>query len=67
MSARPHSSDVYREVLGRLMRILMLTEQYPPFIGGIEQHVRNLAAGLVARGHHVAVATSAAGDQPARG
>ena len=46
------------------MRILMLTDQYPPFIGGIERHVRNLAAGLAARGHHVAVATSAAPDLP---
>ena len=42
------------------MRVLMLTDQYPPFIGGIERHVRNLSAGLAARGHHVAVATSAA-------
>lgn len=39
------------------MRILMLTEFYPPIIGGIEQHVRNLSAALVARGHSVAVAT----------
>ena len=46
------------------MRILMLTDQYPPFIGGIERHVRNLAAGLAARGHHVAVATSAAPGLP---
>jgi glycosyltransferase involved in cell wall biosynthesis len=35
----------------------MLTEFYPPIIGGIEQHVRNLSAALVARGHSVAVAT----------
>ncbi len=48
------------------MRILMLTDQYPPFIGGIERHVRNLAAGLAERGHHVAVATSAAADLPAQ-
>lgn len=47
------------------MRILMLTDQYPPFIGGIERHVRNLAAGLAGRGHHVAVATSAAAGLPA--
>jgi hypothetical protein len=28
------------------MRVLMLTDLYPPFIGGIEQHVRNLSLGL---------------------
>jgi glycosyltransferase involved in cell wall biosynthesis len=39
------------------MRILMLTQSYPPVIGGIEQHVRNLGQELAARGHHVAVAT----------
>jgi glycosyltransferase involved in cell wall biosynthesis len=39
------------------MRILMLTEFYPPIIGGIEQHVRNLSTALVARGNEVAVAT----------
>ena len=42
------------------MRVLMLTELYPPFIGGSEQHVRNLSRGLVARGHDVTVATMAA-------
>jgi glycosyltransferase involved in cell wall biosynthesis len=42
------------------MRVLMLTELYPPFIGGSEQHVRNLSRGLVERGHDVAVATMAA-------
>jgi glycosyltransferase involved in cell wall biosynthesis len=46
------------------MRVLMLTDQYPPFIGGIERHVRNLAAGLAERGHHVTVATSAAPGLP---
>ena len=39
------------------MRILMLTDFYPPLIGGLEQHVRNLSGALVARGHEVAVAT----------
>lgn len=39
------------------MRILMLTQFYPPIIGGEEQHVRNLGGALVARGHHVSVAT----------
>lgn len=35
----------------------MLTQFYPPLIGGEGQHVRNLSAKLVARGHEVAVAT----------
>ena len=47
------------------MRVLMLTDLYPPFIGGIEQHVRNLSHGLVARGHEVTVATMSVTGQPA--
>lgn len=39
------------------MRILMLTQFYPPIIGGEERHVRNLSRELVARGHVVSVAT----------
>lgn len=39
------------------MRILMLSEFYPPMIGGTERHVQTLARELVRRGHHVAVAT----------
>jgi len=39
------------------MRILMLTQFYPPYIGGEERHVRNLSTRLAARGHMVAVAT----------
>ena len=39
------------------MRIVMLTQFYPPIIGGEEQHVRNLSAALVQRGHEVAVIT----------
>ena len=39
------------------MRILMLSEFYPPMIGGTERHVQTLAHELVQRGHHVAVAT----------
>jgi len=47
------------------MRVLMLTDLYPPFIGGIEQHVRNLSLGLVERGHEVTVATMSVAGQPA--
>jgi glycosyltransferase involved in cell wall biosynthesis len=46
------------------MRILMVTQCYPPVFGGIEQHVRNLSAELAARGHEVAVATLWQQDTP---
>jgi len=39
------------------MRILMLSQFYPPIIGGEEQAVQTLSAELVSRGHEVAVAT----------
>jgi glycosyltransferase involved in cell wall biosynthesis len=47
------------------VRILMLTQFYPPYIGGEERHVRNLSAHLAARGHEVAVATLGNLDLPA--
>lgn len=40
------------------MRVLMLTELYPPVIGGLEVHVRHLSHELARRGHDVVVATS---------
>jgi glycosyltransferase involved in cell wall biosynthesis len=39
------------------MRILLLSQFYPPIVGGEERHVRNLGAALAARGHAVSVAT----------
>jgi glycosyltransferase involved in cell wall biosynthesis len=42
------------------MRILMITDFYPPFIGGVEVLVSSVSRELVRRGHHVAVATLAA-------
>ena len=39
------------------MRILMLSQFYPPIIGGGAIHVRSLSAELVARGHDVVVVT----------
>jgi glycosyltransferase involved in cell wall biosynthesis len=39
------------------MRVLLLTQFYPPVIGGEERHVRNLALALVRRGHDVSVVT----------
>lgn len=47
------------------MRILMLTDFYPPIVGGVEQHVRNLSHALADRGHRVTVATLAHGEAPA--
>lgn len=39
------------------MRILMLSQSYPPIIGGEAVHVRTLSTELASRGHDVAVAT----------
>lgn len=39
------------------MRILMLAQFYPPFIGGEERFVHDLSVALAERGHDVAVAT----------
>ena len=41
------------------MRVLMVTQFYPPVVGGQERHVRNLAQSLAERGHGVEVATTA--------
>ena len=47
------------------MRILMLTQFFPPVIGGEERHVGDLGAALVARGHDVQVAAMWHPDLPA--
>lgn len=39
------------------MRILLLSDLYPPIIGGLERHVQTLARSLAGRGHEVTVAT----------
>lgn len=46
------------------MRILMLSDFYPPVVGGLERVVADLSRDLVARGHAVAVATLGWGDGP---
>ena len=56
-SARPTPT---LPVEGTLMRILLLSQFYPPDFGGVEHHVSALAHGLAQRGHEVAVATFAA-------
>jgi glycosyltransferase involved in cell wall biosynthesis len=43
----------------------MLSDLYPPIIGGLEQHVRNLAHALAKRGHEVSVATMRQHGRPA--
>lgn len=45
------------------MRVLMLTQFYPPGGGGQERHVRDLAHALAGRGHEIELATiGAVGD-----
>jgi glycogen(starch) synthase len=39
------------------VRVLMVSQFYPPIAGGQEHHVRNLAHALDDRGHHVEVVT----------
>jgi glycosyltransferase involved in cell wall biosynthesis len=45
------------KIADRPMRVLMLIDLYPPFLGGAQQHVQTLGRTLAARGHDVAVAT----------
>jgi glycosyltransferase involved in cell wall biosynthesis len=46
------------------VRILIVTDHYPPFIGGAHRQARLLAAGMAQRGHDVAVATTWHGGLP---
>lgn len=46
------------------MRIAFVVNNYPPRIGGVELHVRNLARRLTEQGHHVLVVTLS--DAPGR-
>ena len=48
-----------RPKLRSSMRVLLVTQFYPPVAGGQEQHVRTLANALVERGHRVEVVTIA--------
>lgn len=43
-------------------RILLISDFYPPIIGGMERYVQTLAHELARRGHRVAVATLGHGD-----
>ena len=44
------------------MHVLMVSDFYWPFLGGVEQHVRTVAHELVRRGHRVTVVTMLVGD-----
>ncbi len=46
------------------MRILQLTDLYPPVIGGTERHVQRLAIELAQRGHESLVATLRLAGEP---
>jgi len=49
------------------LRILQVTRQYPPSIGGIERAVESLSTALVARGHQVeVVALNRTWEEPAK-
>ena len=39
------------------MKILIVSSSFPPEVGGVAEVARTQAAGFVARGHQVAVAT----------
>lgn len=39
------------------MKILMLSDLYPPLLGGIETHVQSLSKGLSQRGHEISICT----------
>jgi glycosyltransferase involved in cell wall biosynthesis len=46
------------------VRILMLTQFYPPLLGGEERHVGDLSVALAARGHDVSVVTIGGDEAP---
>src|SRR5512136_2674422 len=40
------------------MKIIQISPYFPPHVGGVEYHVKELADGLARRGHQVTVASS---------
>ena len=48
------------------MKILIVTEYYWPHIGGVEIVFKNLAEGLIKRGHEVKVVTAQVPDTKAQ-
>ena len=49
------------------MRLIELTDMYPPVIGGLERFVALLSEELARRGHEVHVVTGAVPGAPAAG
>ncbi len=47
------------------LRICLVAPHYPPFVGGVEVHVQQLAKGLAALGNQVDVLTQADSGEPA--
>jgi glycosyltransferase involved in cell wall biosynthesis len=47
------------------MRLLIVSDHYPPFIGGVQRQTRAMALELTARGYEVGVATVYQDDLPA--
>lgn len=46
------------------MKIMMLSNFYPPIIGGMGRHVQSVSLELVKRGHEVIVCTTVQQDLP---
>ena len=46
------------------MKIMMLSNFYPPIVGGMGRHVQSVSLELVKRGHDVTVCTTAQQDLP---
>jgi polysaccharide biosynthesis protein PslF len=53
---------VHTDRKGRGMRILMLSAEYPPMMGGVGDYTRRLTGALTQQGHEVAVVTGNQGQ-----
>ena len=40
------------------MKILLIAQRYPPFVGGVEVHVMQISRAFLTKGHHVSVAAA---------
>ena len=40
------------------MKILLIAQRYPPFVGGVEVHVMQISRAFLADGHHVSIAAA---------
>jgi len=50
---------------GHVTRVALVASSFAPYVGGVEEHVRHVAAGLRARGHDVVVWVVDRGDADA--